>query len=104
MLRDTSLINNPLYNHAYARSFGGFSQQTFSYNGMSSYQQANPMLGAFNPVNGFNPIAHPQHHYGQGFGSNTTNDGQGLGSKNKNNGQDLGSKNNNDDFGMHYNP
>jgi len=82
MLRDTSSINNPLYNHAYARSFGGFSHQTWSYNDLSSYQQANPMLGGLNPVNSVNPIARPQHQYGQG----------------------MGSKNNNNDFGMHYDP
>lgn len=48
MARDTSSLN-PLYNHAYARSYSGFST-TQAFNISSAFQSVNPMIGDFRPI------------------------------------------------------
>jgi hypothetical protein len=64
MFHDPSSIN-PLYNHAYARSFGGFAQHTYTVtNAQSGYGAS--FQGDFKPVN---PMLPPQQPQGQGMGS-----------------------------------
>jgi len=57
---------NPLYNHAYARSFGGFSQHSFSMTDVPMGYGAN-VQGDFKPVGSMLQPHQPQ---GPGMGSN----------------------------------
>jgi hypothetical protein len=60
---------NPLYNHAYARSFGGFSQHTFTMTNVPMGYGAN-FQGDFKPVG---TMLQPQQSQGQSMGTNNNN-------------------------------
>jgi hypothetical protein len=73
MFHDPSSIN-PLYNHAYARSFGGFAHHTYTVTNVPSGYGAS-FQGDFKPVN---PMARPQQPQGQGMGSQSNGFGDGM--------------------------
>jgi hypothetical protein len=72
MFLDPSSVN-PLYNHAYARSFGGFSQHTFTMTNVPMYGTG--FQGDFKPVGS---MLQPQRPQGQGMGTKQNDFGNGL--------------------------
>jgi len=70
-------INNPLYNHQYARSFGGFSQHS-----QHSFSMTNAPMGYGNNFQEeFKPTSlmlQPQQPQGRGMGSNNYGYGDGM--------------------------
>ncbi|KAH8770320.1 hypothetical protein BGZ57DRAFT_985798 [Hyaloscypha finlandica] len=72
MFLDPSSVN-PLYNHAYARSFGGFSQHTFTMTNVPMYGTG--FQGDFKPVGS---MLQPQHPQGQSMGTKQNDFGNGL--------------------------
>jgi hypothetical protein len=65
---------NPLYNHQYAQSFGGFSQHTFT--------MTNVPMGYSTGFQGdFKPVGSMLQHQSQGQGMGSKNNGFGKGMK-----------------------